>query len=366
MSMPAELRRFAEEALVAAGARPADAACTADCLLEADLRGVHSHGLVRLPSYVAQAKAGEIDLRAEPTLGEGEGPTGHVDAHRCLGAVSSGLAMREAIARARRHGIGAVSVREGTHFGSAAHYTLMAARAGLVGVTATNTPAVMAPWGGSQAVLGNNPLSIAAPAAGSRPPFVLDMAQSAAARGKIRLAEEAGLPIPSGWALGPDGAPTTDPTLALDGALLSFGGHKGTALALGVEILTAVACGADLSYEMVNTGFTGRVAPGGRTGGVGAFHLALDPIALGARDDFPERVAALAGVVEAVPEAPGSGSAPAFPGTPEAAMAERALVDGLDLPAATVEGLDGLAEELGIAPSRSLRGATDEKEPGCR
>lgn len=336
-----------------------DAAVVADCLLDADRRGVHSHGLARLPSYVAQIEAAEVDVAARPVLRGEAGPAAWVDANHCLGAVSSVLAMDAAIERALGFGIGAVTVREGNHFGAAAYYTQRAARRGLVGVTVTGTPGVMAPSGGTDPVLGNNPLSVAAPSGDGRAPFVLDMAQTAVARGRIKLAEEAGEEIPAGWALDSAGRPTTDPTAALDGALLPFGGYKASALTMALEVLTAALSGSPLSFELRNTGFTGDVRPGlpadGQGSGVGVLHLAIDPARFGADAGFPERVRALGEAVSSVRRAPGVETAPVVPGAPEAERAARADRDGVAVHPPTGEALRALADRLGLVLPPGLR-----------
>jgi LDH2 family malate/lactate/ureidoglycolate dehydrogenase len=353
-----ELRRLGETLLTGAGVRTDDAALTVDCLLDADCRGVPSHGLVRLPSYLAQIAAGEVDIAATPQLHDHDGPAGHVDALRSLGAVSSALAMRSAVERADRHGVGAVTVRHSNHFGAAAYYTQMAAEAGRVGLTATSTPGVMAPWGAAAPVLGNNPLSIAAPAGLDHPPFVLDMAQTSVARGRIKLAEDAGETIPEGWALDAAGRPTTDPSAALDGALLPSGGYKGSALAMGLEILAAVVSGSALSFELTNTGLTGRVAPGSTpagAGGVGVLHVALDPERLGARPDWPLRVLELAAAVLGARPAEGF-PAPRVPGDAEAALAQRARRDGVPMHPSTAAALRRLAGEAGVPLPPALAG----------
>lgn len=351
----AALRSLAMALLEAAGVRRDHAEVTAECLVEADCRGVHTHGVVRLPSYVAQIRAGEIDVNADPELVGSDGPCAFVLAHRCLGAVSGTLAMDEAIARARVHGIGAVTVRDGRHFGAAAFYPRRVAREGLIGVTATSTPAVMAPHGGAAAVLGNNPLSIAAPAGDGEPMFVLDIAQTMVARGRIKLAEDRGEAIPDTWAIARDGRPTNDPSEAIDGVLLPFGGHKAAGLSAAIEVLTAVASGARLCFELVNTGMTGRTDPGSAGEiGVGSLHIALDPRRLGADDGFAGRVSTLAGAIRGVPARPGH-DAPLAPGDLEARAAEESAAFGALLPREVLAAVRGLAEDLDTELPSPLR-----------
>src|SRR5262249_40473342 len=202
---------------------------------------------------------------------------------------------------------GLVVTRGGNHFGAAAFYALRAVERGLIGIAATSTPAVMAPWGGSEARIGNNPLAIAAPAGQGAPPFVLDFAQSAVSRGRIKLAEAAGEEIPSDWALDVDGRPTTDPTRALAGALLPFGGYKATGLALAVEVLAGVLSGGDLGPELINASLTGSASSGSatRVGRVGSLYVAIDPGPLVGRAEFAARLGALLHVIKDTPTADG-------------------------------------------------------------
>jgi LDH2 family malate/lactate/ureidoglycolate dehydrogenase len=342
------LRDFAETILTKKGARPKDARTVADTLIEADRRGVHTHGLIRLPSYCAQIDAGEIDVSAEPHIEREYGATAWIDGGLALGAVTGTFAMDEAMARAEQYGIGLVAARRCTHFGTAAYYALRATERGFLGLAATNTPGVMAPWGGAEPRLGNNPFALAAPLPG-RPPFVLDMAQSAVARGRIKLAELNGERIPTGWAIDPAGRPATDPTKALAGALLPFGGYKAYALALAVEILTGVLAGGGLSPELLNTSMTG--APSGRSsakvGSVGNLYGAVDPSRFAGREAFLEQAARLAAAITSTPPAPGYEEV-LLPGEPEARAAALALAEGVGLQESAVESLEALGQCYGL------------------
>jgi LDH2 family malate/lactate/ureidoglycolate dehydrogenase len=342
------LRTYAEAILVDAGARPPHAHVVVDTLVEADRRGVRTHGLVRLASYCANIDAGEIDVRAEPRVEHEHGPTAQVDGRCAFGAVTSMFAMEIATAKAEEYGVGAVAARRCTHFGTAAYYALRAAKRGYVGLAATNTPGVMAPVGGAQARLGNNPFSVAAPMPDGRGPFVLDMAQSVVARGRIKLAEMNGTEIPAGWAIDSDGRPSTDPTLALAGALLPVGGHKGYGLALAVEILTAVLAGADLSPELRNTSMTG--VPKGResakAGNVGSFYLAVDPARFAGRDAFLNGIGRLMDGMIETPLAAGADEV-LIPGDIEARSAA-AAAEGIRLDAATIQTLEDLGRRRSV------------------
>jgi len=346
------LRTFAEAVLMHAGASPEAAAIVASTLLDADRRGVHTHGLVRLPSYREDVASGRVAVDAKPRLVHDAGAVAVVDGGGGFGAVTAVAGMDEAIARAEQHGVGLVVTRGGNHFGAAAFYALRAVERGLIGIAATSTPAVMAPWGGAEARIGNNPVAIAAPAGEGVPPFVLDFAQSAASRGRIKLAEVAGEQIPTGWALDSGGRPTTDPTRALAGALLPFGGYKASGLALAVELLTGVLAGGELGPELINSSLTGSASSGSatRVGTVGSLYIAVDPGPLVGRAEFAERVTRLLGMIKDTP--PGEGFAEVVvPGELETREVEAARRDGIELGDGTVAALRELgADEAVVFP----------------
>jgi LDH2 family malate/lactate/ureidoglycolate dehydrogenase len=341
---------FAESVVAGLGVGEHEARIVALSLVEADRRGVHTHGLVRLPSYCADARSGQVDVHARPFVERESGPTAAVDGRSAFGAVTGVLSMDQAIARAEAYGVGLVTARGCNHFGAAAFYSMRAVEHGLVGIAATSTPAVMAPWGGAEARLGNNPLSIAAPLPGGRPPFVLDMAQSAVSRGRIKLAELAGEAIPETWAIDEQGLPTDDPAAALAGALLPFGGYKGSGLALALEVLTGVLAGADLGPELINASLTGSASSGSatRTGTVGSLYLAIDPGRLGGREYFGAQMVRLVDVIKATPPAPGF-SEVLIPGELEARSTEAARQAGVELAESTVELLRHLGADESVA-----------------
>jgi LDH2 family malate/lactate/ureidoglycolate dehydrogenase len=328
----------------------------ADNLVEADRRGVATHGLVRLASYRRQIADGEIDPRAEPALERDDGPTALVDGAKAFGALTGTFAMDAAVDRAARYGVGIVAARRCTHFGTAAYYALRAARQGMIGVAATNTPGVMAPWGGADPTIGNNPFAVATPVPDGRPPFVLDMAQTVVARGRVKLAEVAGEPIPHGWGLDAEGRPTTDAAEALAGALLPSGGYKGSGLALAIEALTGVLAGDGLSPELRNTSMTGvpRARENARVGTVGNLYLAIDPGRFAGNDGYLQGMGRLLDAVKAVRPAPGFTEV-LVPGEPEARAAEEADAGGIPLDEPTLAGLEELARKLDVPWPEPLR-----------
>jgi LDH2 family malate/lactate/ureidoglycolate dehydrogenase len=348
------LRSYAKAIIAGLGARADAAGVVADSLVAADRRGVHTHGLVRLPSYCADARAGRVVVDAAPRLEHEHGPTAAFDGCGGFGAVTGTVSMNEAIARAERHGVGFVTARGCNHFGAAAFYSLRAVERGLVGIAATSTPAVMAPWGGAEARLGNNPLSVAAPMPNGEPPFVLDFAQSAVSRGRIKLAELNGESIPDSWALDAEGRPTIDPVAALSGALLPSGGHKGYGLAFAIEVLTGVLAGGELGPDLINASLTGsaRSSSATRIGTVGSLYVAVDPARFAGRQEFGARMARLRDLIKATPPAPGFEEV-LIPGEPEARATEKAQLRGIELEESTVRVLTDLGAAESVAFPRA-------------
>ena len=236
-------RAFCQEVFTRAGLSAADAFLVADALIDADLRGVSTHGLVRFPIYVTRLRKGLVKAKPEMRVVQSKGATQVLDGDHGFGQVVGAEGMRRAVRLAREHGVGLCAIRNGTHLGALAYVAAMAVPHQMIGVALTSTNPVIAPWGGVVPKLGNNPLAVAVPA-GDRPPVILDMACSQVARGNLILAAKMGNPIPSGWALDDRGCPTEDPNAGLKGSLMPVGGHKGSGLALVVGILGGLLAGS--------------------------------------------------------------------------------------------------------------------------
>ncbi len=226
-----------------------DAAYLASTLVHADVRGVHSHGVLRVPEYVKKLTVGGVDPRGAPSVVRDFGACQVVDGGNSMGQIGVRFAMDQAIARAATTGIAAVAVRGSNHCGALAAYVLQAVAHDTIGIVTTNALPTMAPWGGAQRLLGINPLGLGIPA-GDEWPIVYDAAFSASAHGKIRVYQQRGQALPEGWALDANGHPTTDPAAAIDGLLLPIGEFKGANLAFIMGILSSMLSGASYGTEL--------------------------------------------------------------------------------------------------------------------
>ena len=241
-----ELRRKAEQVLQGLKVPEKDAATVVDVMMDAEISGVESHGLMRLKAYSDRIIQGMIEPDPEIKV-QVNGSVAHVDGGNGLGQVVTVKAMDTAVELAKKNGIGMATVCRSNHFGTAAYYANRIAEQGCIGIVASMAGPTMAPFGGMDLLLGTNPFAVAFP--GSEQTFCGDMATSATAKGKIRIYAKKGQQIPMGWALDKDGNDTTDPEKAIKGILLPMGGHKGYALAMAVDAVCALLSGANLSCE---------------------------------------------------------------------------------------------------------------------
>ncbi len=279
-----KLRQFMLDVFTGVGVPEADARICADVLIASDLRGIDSHGVGRLKYYYDRIKRGQHRVITEFEVVQESETTALVDGHHGMGHVIAYRCMQMAIDKARHYGTGAVAVRNSTHFGIAGYYPLMAAEAGMVGLTVTNARPSIAPTFGTEPMLGTNPIAFAAPS--DMPfPFCLDMATSIIQRGKIEIAERAEKPLREGWVIGEQGEPLTEPgeilarlgqdraaLLPLGGAGEEFAGYKGYGLAVMVEILSAAFSGGAYMKDLL--GLDSNGAP--RPFMLGHFFLAID------------------------------------------------------------------------------------------
>ncbi|HTV44142.1 MAG TPA: Ldh family oxidoreductase [Stellaceae bacterium] len=277
-----------------------NAETTADILSWADLHGVDSHGISMLPGYDRLRRAGRANMAAQPRIIKETPVSALVDGDGGLGHVPAQFAMQVAIGKAKQSGMAIVAVRNSAHFGATGYYTLMAAREGLIGMACTsNTGAQVAPTFGKEAKLGTDPWSFAAPAADDQP-FLLDMATTTVAAGRIRNKANEGLDCPPGWVLDKNGRPSTDPLEAREkgGFLTSLGGapetssYKGYGLAVMVNILSACLPGAALITDPAR-------ADGAGNPDIGHCFIAIDPGLFRDRDEFAADVTRFCGDLRA-------------------------------------------------------------------
>ena len=325
-----ELTALATRALERAGAPAATAQSTARALVAADAQGLASHGVSRLPQYVAHIRLGRVDGAAVPKVVRSKGGAVLVDAAGGLAFPACALAVQEAIARASSHGVAFAGVTNSHHFGMASYHLEPVAAAGFVGLALGNSPSAIPAWGGKRAIFGTNPIAAVFPR-GARPPIVVDLSLSEVARGKLMVAAREGKPIPPGWALDKDGNPTTDPRAGLDGMMLPAGGVKGAMLALVVELLCCALTGARMGFEADS-----MFSEAGNRPQIGQAFLVIDPGALAGRDVYDERVETLVAAMLADPEV-------RLPGARRQALADRAGAEGVEVPTELLDRLRALA-----------------------
>jgi len=348
----AALDAFSSEILQAADVPPEDAALVARSLSEADSRGLGSHGVVRLlPVYMRRLLAGTT--RARPNIRElrHHGAIAVLDGDAGLGQVVGHAAMRRAVTAARESGIGAVAARHSSHFGIGALFVEQAVAEGMIGIVMTNAPSNMPPHGGRAKFFGTNPLAVGIPCGAERP-VVLDMSTSVVARGKIVMLQKVGQAIPPGWAIDAEGRPTEDAAAALAGAVLPMAGHKGSGLALVIDVLCGVLAGAAFGPHIIDL-----YDQGDQPQNVGHFFLALDVQAFLPLAQFQEQIDHLVREVRAQPRQPGVERI-YVPGEWEYELAARSQREGVPLPAAGVRELDELARSLDVVPLSDRMRAT--------
>lgn len=348
-SPQAESTRFRPEDLLAYscaileqfGVPAKDARETSECLLLAELRNVGSHGLVRLPVYASRLRAGIVKATPAIEVTARYPSVALVDGDNGLGPVVGALAMETALRLAATNGIGFVCARGSNHFGSAAFYVEKAVRQGYIGFATSNAPPNMAAYGSRERFLGTNPIAVGIPA-GEEKPLVFDASSSVVARGKIILAAHRNQPIPLGWALDPEGKPTTDAHQALAGAVLPFGGPKGSAISFIVDILCGVWTGASFGLHL-NTleNLTARQNLG-HVFAAFKTDLFLPPAEFGRRMDEILRM------LKAAAPAPGVASVLA-PGELERAAEAQNRKLGIPLSAEVVEQLVDLGDQVRVS-----------------
>ena len=239
------LRGWTQEILMKVGVGRDDAALFTDSMIEANLRGVDTHGITRmLCVYVERIQKGVMNAKSNLVVVREKASTVLIDCHNSIGQIGAARAMKMTIDKAAKTGVAFSAVRHSNHYGMAAYWAMMALPHGMIGFSSTNAPAAMAPTGGRTAMLGTNPLCVAIPA-GRELPVVLDMATTVVARGRIVLHAKQDKPLDPGWALDQRGVPTADPHTALKGLLAPIGGYKGYGIALAIDFLCGILTGSN-------------------------------------------------------------------------------------------------------------------------
>ncbi len=319
-----------------------DADLVADTLVEADLRGVYSHGVARVPIYALRLERGGCNPRPSLTIERENAATALVDGDFGLGQVVSQFAMQVALDKAATAGTSYVAVKRSNHHGAAAYWAMQALPRDMIGIASTVSASnIMAPWGSRTPLLGNNPIAYAIPA-GEEQPIVLDMATSVVARGKIMVAATEGRPIPAGWAIDREGRPTTDPRAALEGLVLPIAGPKGSGLSLVYGILGGLLPGADFGRQ-VGSMFGQPDQPQS----VGHFFQAIDIAAFRPVAEFKAELDQAIRDFKAAERVPGVEEI-LLPGEPEARHRARALREGILLGAGVVAELDEVGRRVGV------------------
>ncbi|KAI8207789.1 hypothetical protein K4K52_001961 [Colletotrichum sp. SAR 10_76] len=336
-----EARRLVEDILKGNGVPAPNAATIARCLVAADLRGVDTHGMNRIPSYMERVRQGVLNAAAEPELTQITPAVAQVDGRNGFGFVAASMGMAAAIESAKVFGIGMASVKHSNHFGMSAWVVQQAIDADMMSLVFTNSSPALPVWGGKSKLMGVSPIACGAP--GKDKPFILDMAPSVAARGKIYKAKRRGEKIPLDWALDAEGRPTDDPEAALGGVMLPMGGPKGSALSIMMDVFSGVLSGSAFAGHVTNPYDPSKPAD------VGHFLVAIKPDLFMSLDDFRERMDYLYQRVVGSDKAAGVERI-YFPGEIEQLNQQEREKTGIPLVQAEVDALNEEAKRVGAQP----------------
>lgn len=342
--VPSVLEMFAMNIMCAVGLSEADAQTVAWALVAANLEGIDTHGVSRLALYARRVRAGLATARPNLRWSHPAPAVALLDADNALGPVAATAAIDEAVRLAQVQGVGMVAVAHTNHAAAFSAYTERAAAAGCIALMGGNTPPAIPAWGGREAFLGTNPLAFSAPGpTRAEPAVVVDMATSIVARGNIIMAARQGQPIPEGWAIDAQGQPTTDAQAALAGAVLPMAGAKGYALALMIEILSAIVPGTSWGPQ-VRSPYDDWTKP--TDAGLWCLAIYLGPLM--SPEEYRTRLGGLLSALHETPAAPGQRVR--IPGERRAEVRAVRSVEGIPIDSATRSELDALSAEVGIAP----------------
>ncbi|KAK5132039.1 hypothetical protein LTR08_000376 [Meristemomyces frigidus] len=330
---------YVEGVLKGNGVPPENATIVAQCLVAADLRGIDTHGINRIPSYMARIRQGVLDPKAQPTLHEITPVVAQVNAHNAFGFLAAHMGMAHACKLAETYGIGMVSVKHSNHFGMSAWLVQQAIDKSMMSLVFTNSSPALPVWGGKDKLMGVSPIACGAPSGRERP-FILDMAPSVAARGKIYKAKRRGEKIPIDWALDAQGRPTDDPAAALEGVMLPMGGPKGSALSIMMDVFSGVLSGSAFAGHVTNPYDPSKPAD------VGHFLVAIKPDLFMGLEEFKERMDYLYKRVVGS-EAMAGVDRIFMPGEIEQLVEERRRETGIPYVQAEIDALNDEADKVG-------------------
>lgn len=338
----ADIERFLASAFVALKVPEDDAKAVAHLMVKADLYGHETHGTFRLRQYANRLRDGGMNPAAKLTVVRETDAIALVDGDNGLGHLSMTFATDLAIQKAAGVGIGWVGIRNGNHAGPASLYVNTVVTHDMIGLYgAVGSANHVPPFGGSELLLGTNPIAVAVPA-GSSPPFVLDMATTVAASGKIRTLAQRGEPMPEGWMVGRDGKPLTDPKRQSEGLMLPIGGAKGYGLAMALGLLAGSLNGAAFGKDVVD-----MTRDTGTPTNTGQFIAAISVAAFGDVDAFKTTVDGVFQTIRSSATLPGHDSV-RIPGEHRGEMFEERSNNGVPLHPKLVEALSEIAKELDI------------------
>jgi len=338
-----DLMLFATRLLDAVGVPPAKSQLVAESLVASNLRGVDSHGLQLLPYYLEQIEFGDMDVHADGRVISESGSCLHYDGQNGIGQAIAETCCEHAVRIAAVSGMGMVAARESNHFGAAAFWAQKMSDAGQIGIVMCNASPLVPPWQGREGRLGTNPICMAVPG-GEERPWLLDMATTTVAAGRIFKANINGQPqIPPNWAMDSEGVPTTDTQTALKGLLMPLGGYKGSGLAMMAEILCAVLGGGAMSTEL-----------GGKPVRVSQMFLAIDVGCFLPLDEFRARMDRLIRIMKTTPPARGY-SEVLVAGDPEWRMEHERRKNGIPIGPGTWKALCEAGDKLGVAAPAAKR-----------
>lgn len=342
-----KLEQFCSNVFIKAGVDKEKADIVAQSLVQADLRGVDSHGVVRTAIYVERIEKNMLNPAAEIEIESESNTTVLINGHNNFGAVVGTKALDIALDKAKQQGAAIVGVKGSNHFGTGAYYALKALEKNMILLVMSNASQTMPPTGGIRPFIGTNPLAVGVPA-GKELPFILDMATSVVARGKIIVAAQKGEEIPLGWALDKEGMPTTDAEAALEGSVLPLGGPKGYGISMFIDILSGVLTGAGFG-KYVNNMYENW----NDQQNVGHFFVAIDINRFIPIDIFKERMDLYIRDIKAEPKAAGVEEI-YIPGEIEHRRSIERMNNGVILPIKVVEKLTEIGKNYGVELSKAV------------